>query len=273
MPTTETQHALATRLLPLVREARFAGKKLNFKDVAVKLGRDPKRDIRVVAAACDMLDGAAAWAKVPLLALTTVMNTAGKVNPSAFDNDEIQRLYRDDIIRRSWDHNFTSAEYEAIATHLSRHASSSRISIWESLFGPKDAADRKEKEEGVFRLLAWDPGTNDAIDDLGSALPRSSIRQTRHFFRSESIRSAVLDRAQGRCEHCGQLGFMKSDGVRYLETHHIIRLADDGRDTVHNVIALCPGDHREAHFGERAETLEETMEAKVKAANAVLDAQ
>jgi hypothetical protein len=31
-----------------------------------------------------------------------------------------------------------------------------------------------------------------------------------------------------------------------------------------NVIALCPRDHREAHFGERAEELEREMTRKLR---------
>ena len=41
----------------------------------------------------------------------------------------------------------------------------------------------------------------------------------------------------------------KKDNTPYLEVHHIIRLADDGDDSVENAIALCPNCHREAHFG------------------------
>ena len=39
------------------------------------------------------------------------------------------------------------------------------------------------------------------------------------------------------------------DGRVYLETHHIVPLAENGRDTEQNVIALCPNEHREAHSG------------------------
>jgi 5-methylcytosine-specific restriction protein A len=41
-----------------------------------------------------------------------------------------------------------------------------------------------------------------------------------------------------------------------LEAHHIIALCDSGRDTVDNVIALCPQHHRQAHYGKDAESLE-----------------
>jgi predicted HNH restriction endonuclease len=53
------------------------------------------------------------------------------------------------------------------------------------------------------------------------------------------------------------------NGERYLECHHIIALAKDGADRLTNVIALCPNDHREAHFGKRRKKLEVEMIQKI----------
>jgi 5-methylcytosine-specific restriction protein A len=55
------------------------------------------------------------------------------------------------------------------------------------------------------------------------------------------------------------LGFLLPDGSHYLEAHHIITLAKQGPDTVDNVIALCPSDHREAHYGKKAIVMENEM--------------
>jgi predicted HNH restriction endonuclease len=57
---------------------------------------------------------------------------------------------------------------------------------------------------------------------------------------------------------------------RYLETHHVIFLAHDGADKPTNVIALCPNDHREAHFGKRSAGIEAEMILKLKATCRVL---
>ncbi len=54
----------------------------------------------------------------------------------------------------------------------------------------------------------------------------------------------------------------------YLECHHILALADQGEDRMGNVIAICPGDHREVHFGKRRDEIEAEMIAKVKIAEA-----
>jgi len=52
-----------------------------------------------------------------------------------------------------------------------------------------------------------------------------------------------------------------------LETHHVIYLANDGADKLTNVIAVCPNDHREAHFGKRREVIESEMILRLKAIN------
>ena len=75
-----------------------------------------------------------------------------------------------------------------------------------------------------------------------------------------------MKRAEGMCELCGKVGFLKADGTRYLESHHVIALAEDGEDRLTNVIALCPNDHREAHFGERSTEIERQMITKLKTA-------
>lgn len=72
--------------------------------------------------------------------------------------------------------------------------------------------------------------------------------------RSAAVRQAVLRRAKGICELCGERGFVTASGSIYLETHHVISLADDGADHEANVVAICPQDHRRAHFAvERGE--------------------
>ncbi|MGB8479113.1 MAG: HNH endonuclease signature motif containing protein [Acidobacteriaceae bacterium] len=84
------------------------------------------------------------------------------------------------------------------------------------------------------------------------------------YSRDPRVREVVLRRANGQCEFCGELGFVKPDGARYLESHHMIALANDGEDRLTNVIALCPNDHREAHFGERRNEIEIQKINKVK---------
>lgn len=81
-----------------------------------------------------------------------------------------------------------------------------------------------------------------------SASPRE--RKRRVHQRSEALRVYVLRRADGVCEGCGNPGpFVTPGGHRYLEPHHIRRLADGGPDHPRWVIGLCPNCHRRVHYG------------------------
>jgi 5-methylcytosine-specific restriction protein A len=105
----------------------------------------------------------------------------------------------------------------------------------------------------------------DAFDDLddtpeGAETPEQLRVEGLAYKRNGMVRDHVIRRASGRCEYCGELGFLMSGGKRYIEAHHIIGLGDGGPDTVANVIGLCPKHHREAHFGEGALDLNEAFQ-------------
>lgn len=72
------------------------------------------------------------------------------------------------------------------------------------------------------------------------------------YRRNPDVIVAVLRRANGVCERCGQKAPFnrRSDGAPYLETHHWIPLSQSGEDTVENAAALCPNCHRELHYGQ-----------------------
>lgn len=109
-----------------------------------------------------------------------------------------------------------------------------------------------------------------AIDDLGApphgkAVPeRTAMRRGAGYRRDDAVRDYVIRRSRGHCEYCGGIGFEMTDGSHYVEAHHVIALSAEGPDTVENVIALCAGHHREAHYGERAESLEMAFLTKLQ---------
>ena len=113
-----------------------------------------------------------------------------------------------------------------------------------------------------------------AIDDLsdvpeGSAVPDRAKKVVTQVVikRDNRVRAYALKRAAGRCEYCNTQGFLMENGGFYLEAHHIIALCDSGRDTVNNVIALCPQHHRQAHYGKDAESLEAEFVSTLKKLN------
>jgi hypothetical protein len=254
------QHDEARRLLPIIIAAAKSRRCLTYQSAAQELGR-PKNHARMVAQICDLLDAAAALADVPLLALITVLEADLHINRKAWTGEGIEPGIREGIIRRSQHHTFTQADFDAIATALQRLEGKSNRAAWDYLRQLMPAGERRLRLAGVGTARF-----SDAIDDLGTDSPAHVAFTGGRYARDLRVRAAVLQRAAGRCEYCGALGFKCSDGSRYLECHHILALADEGADRMTNVIAICASDHREAHFGERMADIEAEMIAKVKIA-------
>ncbi|MCV2366439.1 HNH endonuclease [Paucibacter sp. DJ1R-11] len=82
-------------------------------------------------------------------------------------------------------------------------------------------------------------------------VPAKVLVPTYVFNRNPDVVAEVLERACGVCEKCKKRApFERSkDGSPYLEVHHKVLLAEGGKDTVGNAIAVCPNCHREAHYG------------------------
>ncbi len=73
--------------------------------------------------------------------------------------------------------------------------------------------------------------------------------QTTHYERDPWVKEYTLRKAKGICQLCNQPApFTKRNGDPFLETHHIIWLANDGDDTIVNTVALCPNCHRKMHI-------------------------
>jgi HNH endonuclease len=253
-----TQYEEAKRLLPIIAAVARTGGHLTYQLAAEKLGR-PRSNARTVAQVCDLLDAAAALADVPLLALTKVLTADLRVNPDAWA--EIEPEIRMAIINRSKNHTFTQADIRAIDAALERLKGYSNRKAWPYLATLLPPGERRLRLAGVGTTAY-----SDAIDDLGTDSPAQTAFVGTRYARDPRIRAAVMERAGGRCEYCGKLGFKCANGSRYLECHHILALADDGADRMTNVIAICAGEHREAHFGERRDQMEAEMIARVTAA-------
>ncbi|SAK92857.1 HNH endonuclease [Caballeronia pedi] len=137
------------------------------------------------------------------------------------------------------------ARYDAIAavleaTLVAETERKSSLATLESDFERnvrKSLRDSAETREARLRAAAKKP-----------AKVKISIEA---FVRNPDVVAAVLIRAGGRCEKCGNLAPFRRrvDGSPFLEVHHIQRLADGGEDSIDNAEALCPNCHRRAHYG------------------------
>jgi HNH endonuclease len=99
----------------------------------------------------------------------------------------------------------------------------------------------------------------DDIEDLEAGNDSSEYkrRMAGSYVRDQEVRRQVLLRANGICEYGGCATFKKGNGQSYLEAHHVISLSEQGADKLSNVIALCPNHHREAHFGQQWQSLQD----------------
>ena len=91
--------------------------------------------------------------------------------------------------------------------------------------------------------------------------PRQSRTETPVYERDPAVRAWVMIRSNYSCEMpgCDYSGFIKADGNKYIETHHIIPLGEKGEDAIANVAALCPNCHREAHYSVSKDQLTEKL--------------
>lgn len=108
------------------------------------------------------------------------------------------------------------------------------------------------------------PGAGTGVDQFSADEAVGAVRRevaTSGFVRDPAVRQSALDRAGGRCEHCGSIGFVLRSGRVFLETHHVEPLAEGGGDVPENLIAICPNDHREVHLGLRAAEMKRLMRA------------
>lgn len=80
------------------------------------------------------------------------------------------------------------------------------------------------------------------------------------YSRSRAVRDAALTRSAGACELCGKKGFLTKSGTIFLETHHVHPLCEGGADSEDNVAALCPDDHRKAHYSTEASEIRKRLE-------------
>jgi len=83
----------------------------------------------------------------------------------------------------------------------------------------------------------------------GSSSPQTATVTTTSYVRDPAVKAWVLQAANGLCEGCGNPApFIGTDGLPYLEVHHVMPLASHGSDKTTNAVALCPNCHRRCHY-------------------------
>lgn len=117
-------------------------------------------------------------------------------------------------------------------------------------------ADRAELDRRVGVLL----GKTLAGPPNGRPMPARLDAIQTTFERDPLVAAWVLHQANGICELCRKPGpFKNRMGEWFLETHHVVPLADGGADTVGNTVALCPNCHRRCHVSPEADKVREEL--------------
>lgn len=99
----------------------------------------------------------------------------------------------------------------------------------------------------------------------GSKKPIKKTQSSEQIVRDPEVHAWILNNSKWVCECCNKAApFSKTDGYKYLEVHHVKRLADGGSDTIANAIAVCPNCHRELHYGENRDNLVNSLYKKTK---------
>ncbi len=88
-----------------------------------------------------------------------------------------------------------------------------------------------------------------AVLPKGSEKPATVTSTITTYVRDPAIKAWVLQAANGHCEGCATPApFKGTDGLPYLEVHHVMPLSSHGSDTTANAVALCPNCHRRCHY-------------------------
>lgn len=94
------------------------------------------------------------------------------------------------------------------------------------------------------------------------------------YHRDPYLKQMVKRIADGKCQYCGNdAPFVDKQGEPYLEAHHVVRLADGGKDSIDNMVAICPNCHRRVHVLEEkrvTSVLEEIAESNKKQVDRLL---
>ena len=98
-----------------------------------------------------------------------------------------------------------------------------------------------------------------SVDETAAGPSAKTPRLVDVTDRSAEVRRQALRRARGLCQWCQTPGFPMLNGRVFLETHHVVPLAEGGIDIVANVVALCANHHREAHYGSQRGHMREKL--------------
>lgn len=125
---------------------------------------------------------------------------------------------------------------------------------------PLDDTHSIEEKEEHAQLMDSD-SLRAAAEKHEKKQPTEKMVTVKQVYRDPYIAEYTKQRANGRCQLCGEIApFKDKNGKPYLESHHVIWLADGGEDSIKNTVALCPNCHRKMHIVADEKDIETLLE-------------
>ena len=110
----------------------------------------------------------------------------------------------------------------------------------------EDVKNSEKEKEKIVRKLSQDE-IKEKVKNIKSNVVTKEVK-TVYRERNQFIAEYTKNRANGICDLCGNPApFIDKNGRPYLESHHVITLADGGPDVIYNTVAICPNCHRKIH--------------------------
>jgi hypothetical protein len=125
--------------------------------------------------------------------------------------------------------------------------------LWDNFIGVTYAENIQKQfdsQASVFEKLSLDRLIEEYRRSLSEITDRPARAQVSTFVfqRSALVKAIARVRAQFRCEvpDCATPSFPTISEEPYSEVHHLLRLADGGKDIIENVVCVCANHHRVA---------------------------
>lgn len=242
------QHEGARELLAVLRTGKVRNDLLTYASVAELIGR-PRKDARAVAQMCDLLDAAAAYSRIPLLALTAVRANSGEINPKAWAGHGTPPKVREAIIERSLTWKFSRADFDAIQEGLDALQGLGNRAAWQRLREEVMPLKLADVVAGLVPTLGTDVDAG-AIEGQEQLI--SHLRRERNSALADKKRRSVMTVQGLKCEGCGSYSEHMYPGLNasIWEVHHRVPLSvlkAPAKTLMKDLAILCPCCHRAIH--------------------------
>ena len=139
-----------------------------------------------------------------------------------------------------------------------------RISNEEIIYDINDIERNENIKAKEVRKLSIDE-IKDKAKKIENKKAVSKEVKTIYRERNQYISEYTKERAKGICDLCGEEApFKDKNGKPYLETHHVVTLANEGPDAIYNTVAICPNCHRKIHVLNKKEDTDKLAKVILK---------